>query len=93
MEYGNLPKMGLGGDDDDDKDPLKIKPIENGMSINELIGEFNGVVDEFTEQYAPLEDGKDAALKASGMEKKKTAGAKECMLGLAVAAVAEAKMT
>ena len=58
-----------------------------------MIKEFNSLVAKWVETYQPIIDAKNATLEASGMEKKKSAGAKECMLGLAVAVVADAKMT
>ena len=91
QEYGDLPRKGDG--DEEEVGELEIKEVDNGGSINDLIKEVNKVVAEWADNYQPISDSKDATLKASGMEKKKTAGAKECMLGLSVAVVADAKMT
>ena len=75
------------------EDVTELPEVENGKSINELIKEINAVVKEWREIYTPIKDGKNDTLKAAGMDKKKSAGAKEVMLGLAVAAVADAKMS
>ena len=92
MEYGDVPKK-KGEDDEEEVGELEIKEVENGGSINELIKEVNQLVADWTENYQPISDAKDETLKAAGFEKKKTAGPKECILGLVVAAVADAKMT
>lgn len=90
-EYGNIPKKkkqdGV-DDEEEEEDELKIPEVKNGMSINELIGEVNDVISQWTDTYQPISDAADAAKKPCGMEKKKEAGIKQCMLGLAVAMVA-----
>lgn len=91
FEYGALPKKGK--DDDDETGELEIKEVENGGSINDLIRQVNKLIAEWAENYQPITDAKDATLKSCGMEKKKEAGVKECMMGLIVTVVADAKMT
>ena len=57
FEYGDLPKK-KGGDDDVGE--LELKEVENGASINELIKEFNELVAQWNDNYAPVSDAKDA---------------------------------
>ena len=48
----------------------KIPEVENGMSINELIKEFNGIISEWTDIYKPIKSGRTNTLDSCGMSKK-----------------------
>ena len=88
-DYGNIPKKNkAGGPEEEEVGELEIPEVENGMSINTLIREINAVTSQWTDTYGPISDAADATKKQCGMEKKKTAGVRECLLGLAVTMVA-----
>ena len=48
----------------------KIPEVENGMSINELIKEFNGIISEWTDIYKPITSGRTKTLDSCDMGKK-----------------------
>ena len=48
----------------------QLPEVENGMSINELIKEFNGIISEWTDIYLPITSGRTNTLDKCNMGKK-----------------------
>ena len=40
----------------------QLPEVENGISINELIKEFNGIISEWTDIYLPITSGRTKTL-------------------------------
>ena len=90
-DYGDIQKKP--GQQPEEEDDLEIAEVKNGGSINDLIREVNEVIAGWTENYQPVADARDATKNACGMEKKKKAGVKEALMGLAVTMVSDGNMS
>jgi hypothetical protein len=71
----------------------QIPEVKNGLSINELIKEVNGVISEWTDIYKPITERREKTLTSCSMGKSPGATIKEALLGLIVTMVADLNMT
>ena len=71
----------------------KLEEVKNGMAINDLIKEFNGIVGDWLAIYGSISDAMEKTLKGCGMDKTKSAGLKEVLMSLIVTMVSDLNMS
>jgi hypothetical protein len=71
----------------------QLPEVKNGLSINELIQEVNGIISEWTDIYKPITEWRNKTLESCDMGKAKGATIKEAILGLIVTMVCDLNMT
>ena len=69
-----------------------IPEVENGLSINDLIKEVNGIIDGWTGVYKPVTSGRKDTLDATNMADG-GANIQHAIMGLVVTMVADLNMT
>lgn len=67
----------------------QIPEVKDGMSINELIKEFNDIVKEWTDIYSPITAARKKTLDSCDMAKKPGSTIKNALLGLIVTMVSD----
>lgn len=69
-----------------------IPMVEGAESLNELLTEFQGLQNEWSDLMTPIIDAKSACFKACGLAKTPGENIKHVLIGLPLALVSDAKM-
>ena len=71
----------------------QLPEVENGLSINDVIKEINGIISSWTDVYKPITAGRKESLEKCKMQDKSGASIKHALMGLIVTMVSDLNMT
>ena len=71
----------------------QLPEVENGLSINDMIKEVNGIISSWTDVYKPITAGRKESLEKCKMENKSGATIKHALMGLIVTMVSDLNMS